>query len=175
DYWEYEWDKKLSMRAKFCWLINLAYVSISDAKPWWFSSLEVLSKRFNVGVWMISKGMQELRKLNLIDVEYSPMDSKDPENRSAKSYKVLPLYDPEWLEKEWEKLILKYEEGTVQEARGLAEIVFEENVPEIVEDIIKEIDRLGITKVKAAFDIIAKKNIDNPKRCYQYLKGILRD
>ena len=122
-YWEYGWDKKLPMRAKFCWLINLAYVNISDTKPWWFSSRDVLSKRFNVGVWMISKGMQELRKLNLIDAEYSPIDSKNPENRSAKSYKVLPLYDPEWLEKEWDKLILKYEEGMVQEARVLAEVV----------------------------------------------------
>jgi hypothetical protein len=101
------------------------------------------------------------------------MKSKDPKNRSAKSYKILPLYDPEWLEKEWDKLILKYEEGTVQKARGLAEIVFEENVPVIVEDIIKEINRLGIKKVKKAFDIIDKKNIDNPKRCYQYVKGIL--
>lgn len=173
DYWEYGWDRRLSMRAKFCWLINLAYVSISDAKPWWFSSLEVLSKRFNVGVWMISKGMQELRKLNLIDAEYSPIDPKNPENRSAKSYKVLPLYDPEWLEKEWDQLRLKYGEKSVQEARKLAEIVFEENVPEIVEDIMKEIDRIGIEKVKNAFNIIAKKNIDNPKRCYQYVKGIL--
>ena len=173
DYWEYGWDRKLSMRAKFCWLINLAYVSISDARPWWFSSRDVLSKRFNVGMWMISKGMQELRRLNLIDAEYSPIDPNNPENRSAKSYKVLPLYDPEWLEKEWDKLISKYEEGTVQKARGLAEIVFEENVPVIVEDIIKEIDRLGIEKVKKAFNIIAKKNIDNPKRCYQYVKGIL--
>lgn len=175
DYWEYGWDKKLSMRAKFCWLINLAYVSISDARPWWFSSLKVLSKRFNVGIWMISKGMQELRRWNLIDVAYDVLEKSPSDKRLAKSYKILPLYDPEGLEAEWDKLRLKYGEKRIHEARKFAEIVFEENFPEIVEDIIKEMDRIGIEKVKAAFSLIAKKNIDNPKRCYQYLKGILKD
>jgi hypothetical protein len=175
NYWEYGWDRKLSMRAKFCYLILLAYAGISDAKPWWFASRDVLSKRFNVGIWMISKGMQELRKWNLIDVAYDELGQDPGKGRLAKSYKALPLYDPEELEKEWDSLILKYGGEKVQEARTLAEIVFEENAPAIVEDIIKEIDRLGINKVKEAFDIIAKKNIDNPKRCYQYVKGILRN
>jgi len=172
-FWDYGWDKKLSMRAKFCYLVNLAYAGISDAKPWWFASREVLSEKFNVGIWMISKGMQELRRQNLIDVAYDELGQNPAKGRLAKSYKVLPLYDPERLEKEWDKLILKYGEERVQEARGLAEIVFEENVPVIVEDIIKEIDGLGIKKVQKAFNIITKKNIDNPKRCYQYVTGIL--
>lgn len=174
-YWEYGWDRKLSMRAKFCYLINLAYASISDARPWWFSSLEVLSKRFNVGVWMISKGMQELRRQNLIDVAYDELGQNPSKGRLAKSYKVLPLYDPKDLEKEWDGLNLKYGEDKVRSARKFAEIVFEENAPEIVEDIIKETDRVGIDKVNKAFDIVAKKNIDNPKRCYQYVKGVLRN
>ena len=70
---------------------------------------------------------------------------------------------------------MKYGEERVQKARKFAEIVFEENVPEIVEDVIKEIDRTGAEKVKKAFKLIAKKNIDNPKRCYQYVKGVLRN
>ena len=173
DYWEYGWDRKLSMRAKFSWLINLAYVSISDAKPWWFSSREVLGKRFNVGIWMISKGMQELRRFNLIDAEYSTMDPKNPESRSAKSYKVLPLYDPEWLEKEWVKLEALYGNDKLKKAKEFADIVYKENDSEIVEDIIKNINTFGEKQVKKAFDIAAQKQPDNPKRCYLYVKAII--
>lgn len=173
NYWGYGWDRRLSMRAKFCYFINLAYVSISDAKPWWFASLETLTKRFNVGKWMLSKGMQELRRLNIIDVEYPPLDKEGPQRRLAKSYKLLNLFDPAWLESEWDKLELLYGADNLNQARDFAKIVYEENDPEIVEDIIKRINAFGKKQVKAAFDIVAKKNPDNPKRCYPYVKGII--
>jgi len=173
NYWRYGWNKRFSMRAKFCYLINLAYVSISNAKPWWFASREVLSKRFNVGKWMISKGMEELRRVNIIDVEYPPLDRKNIEGRLAKSYKVLNLYDPAWLEGEWDKLEMLYGAGNLKRARRYAGIVFEENDPEVIEDIIKRMDIFGEKQVKMAFDIVAKKRPDNPKRCYLYVKGII--
>jgi len=34
-------------------------------------------------------------------------------------------------------------------------------------------DTFGERKVKMAFDIVAKKRRDNPKRCYLYVKGII--
>ena len=172
-YWSYGWNRKLSMRAKFCYLINLAYASISDARPWWFASREILSKRFNVGKWMLSKGMQELRRLNLVDVEYPPLDKKGTQRCLAKSYRLLNLYDPAWLEAEWDRLELLYGENNLKKARDFAEIVYEENDPQVIEDIIKRINQFGKKQVKKAFDIVAKKNPDNPKRCYPYVKGII--
>lgn len=173
DYWEYGWNKKLSLRAKFCWLINLAYAGISNARPWWFASRETLSERFNVGIWMISKGMQELRRLNLIDVEYSPIDPIDPTNRFAKSYKLLALYEPAWLEGEWKRLEALYGADNLEKARRFAGIVFKENDPAVVEDVINKINTFGEKQVKKAFAVAAQKRPDNPKRNYLYVRGII--
>ena len=173
NFWEYGWSRKLSMRAKFCYLINLAYVSISNAKPWWFSSGDVLSERFNVSKWVISKGMQELRRENLIDVAYDSPKGNSYKTLLAKSYKVLPLYDPEWLEAEWDRLELAYGSKSLNKAREYAKIVFKENDPQTVEDIIIMMESFGEESVKNAFAIVAKKSTSNPKKNYAYVKGIL--
>ena len=175
NYWEYGWDKQLSHRAKFCYLINLAYVNISNSKPWWFSSLDVLAERFNVSEWVISKGMGELRSLNLIEVAYDTPKEGDYKGLLAKSYKTLPLYDPEWLETEWDRLELLYGAKKLNKAREYAEIVFKENDPKVVEEIITLMDSLGEEQVKKAFAIVEKKSVGNSKRCYAYVKGILRN
>jgi cardiolipin synthase len=173
NFWEYGWSRKLSMRAKFCYLINLAYVSISNAKPWWFSSGNVLSERFNVSKWVISKGMQELRRENLIDVAYDSPKGNSYKTLLAKSYKVLPLYNPEWLEKEWDRVELAYGLKSLNRAREYAKIVFKENDPQIVEDIIIMMESFGREPVKKVFGIVAKKSTSNPKKSYAYVKGIL--
>ena len=173
NFWEYGWNRKLSMRAKFCYFINLAYMSISNAKPWWFSSGDVLSERFNVGKWVISKGMQELRRENLIDVAYDSPKGNSYKTLLAKSYKVLLLYSPEWLEAEWDRLELTYGSKSLNKAREYAKIVFKENDPQAVEDIIIMMESFGEEPVKKAFAIVAKKSTSNPKKCYAYVKGIL--
>lgn len=171
-FWKYGWARSLSLRAKFCYLVNLAWVGISDTRPWWNATLKQMSERFRVGEHVISAGMKELQKLNLIDVRYDKLEPPY-KVRLAKSYKLLDLYDPNELQGEWDELELKYGLKRLEEARGLARIVLEENDPVIVEDLIEAIDEYGLKKVKEAFDIVAKKRPDNPKRCYPYVKGIL--
>ena len=173
NYWNYGWDRSFSLSAKFAYLINLAYSSISNARPWWFASLKILSKRFNVSEGTITKGMQELRRLNIIDVEYPPLDETASDRSQAKSYKVLNLYDPAWLEREWERLRQAYCGEELEKAREYAKVVFKENDPQDVEEIMAAINEQGEEVVKEAFAIVAKKNVDNPKRTFAYVKGIL--
>ncbi len=175
NFWGHGWDRQLSHRAKFCYLMNLAYVSISNSAPWWFSSRDVLSKRFNISKWVISKGMGELRSLNLIDVSYDAPKDDSYKSLLAKSYKVLPLYDPEWLESEWDRLELAYGARKLNKARRYAKIVFKENDPKVVREIITMMNSLGGEPVKKAFAIVGKKHIGNSKRCYAYVKGILKN
>ena len=52
-------------------------------------------------------------------------------------------------------------------------IVFEENNPEVIEDIISKTKEYGEKEIKRAFGEIARKNIDNPKRNYIYVTRIL--
>lgn len=173
EYWEYGWASRLSHSAKFCYLINLAYANVSNAFPWWFSSVEVLSKRFNVSKWVIIKGMQELRIANLIDVAYDMPKAGNYASRLAKSYKILPLYNPAWLESEWDRLEAAYGVERRDDARRYAKIVFKQNDPQVIEDIILSVDVFGKETVKKAFDIVARKRVDNSKRCYQYVKATI--
>ena len=173
EFWKYDWIRNLPMRAKLCYLINLAMVSISNAAPWWSSSRETLAKRFNLKVRLISEGMQELRRINLIDVLYDDTKGDSFDSRSAKSYKILPLYDPAWLEGEWNRLKSAYGSESLERAREYAKTVYKENDPQAVEDIINMTNVVGEDKIKKAFVIVAQKHPDNPKRCYAYVRGIL--
>jgi len=175
NFWKYGWNRKLSHRTKFCYLINLAYVGISNSAPWWFSSRDILSERFHISKWVISKGMGGLRSLNLIDVAYDNPEGDSYGSLLAKSYKVLPLYDPEWLETEWDRIEVAYGSKELKQAREYAKIVFKENDPKVVEEIITMTNSLGEKPIKKAFAIVAKKRVDNSKRCYAYVKGILRN
>ena len=175
NFWKYGWGRKLSHKAKFCYLINLAYVGISNSAPWWFSSRDVLSERFNTSKWTISNGMGELRSLNLIDVAYDNPEGNSYGSLLAKSYKVLPLYDPELLEAEWDRIEVAYSSKELKQAREYAKIVFKENDPKAVEEIVAMTNSLGEKSIKKAFAIVAKKRVDNSKRCYAYVKGILKN
>ncbi|MDD5347331.1 MAG: phospholipase D-like domain-containing protein [Candidatus Omnitrophica bacterium] len=168
EYWALGWDKRLSMRAKFCYLINLAYAGISDARPWWFASREVLAERFHTSRGLISAGMQELRRWNLIDVEYPALGAG-----MAKSYKVLGLYDPARLEQEWQRMEERWGAKRLKQARKFAAVVFEENDAAVVEEVIQAMDRMGEKKVAGAFGVVAKKSVDNPKRNYRYVRGVM--
>ena len=133
----------------------------------------VLAERFNVSKWVIGRGMQELRRENLIDVSYDSPKGNSYKTLLAKSYKLLPLYDPERLEAEWDRLELAYGSKSLNRAREHAKIVFKENDSQTVEDIIMMMESFGEEQVKKAFAIVAKKSTSNPKKHYAYVKGIL--
>jgi hypothetical protein len=173
-FFDYGWQRELSMRAKFCYLVCAANNSISDSPPWWSESTKSLSKQFGgVSIFVFQKGMGELRKRKLLDVLYDVL-VKEPDKRLPKAYKLLELYDPNELEERLAYLEEGYGQKRYREARRYAEIVFEENNYEVIEDIIKSMDIYGEDKVREAFSIAAKKRVDNPKRKYSYVVGILK-
>ena len=61
---------------------------------------------------------------------------------------MLSLYDPAWLKGEWDRLELAYGPKDLKRAQGYAKIVYEENDPQVVEDIIKMTNAFGEEKVK---------------------------
>ncbi|MDD5773282.1 MAG: phospholipase D-like domain-containing protein [bacterium] len=173
EYFSYKWDTTLSFKAKFCYLINLYKASQNLDNPKWADAREILSKQFHLNIDTISQGMIELRRLNIIDVEYSSIED-GYESREPSKYKVLDLYDPLKQAEEWERLKRLYGADRFAKAKGFAEVVFEENDPAVVEDIIFLIDEYGIEKYQAAINIVAQKAADNPKRTQSYVVGILR-
>ncbi len=176
DYFTFSWNRLLSMRAKFCYLINFSEANISDTQPYWSKSVKDITKKYgNISRDVIAKGMGELRSRKLIEVMYDDLTDKEYRKRSPKMYKIIKLYDPEKLELELARVAEQYGEKEYKKARKYAEIVFEEYNPQIIEDIILKTKQYGPKKIKDAFAIVAKKNIDNPKRKYTYVVGILEN
>jgi hypothetical protein len=176
DYFNFGWNRQLSMRAKFCYLINFAEANISDTQPYWSKSVKELRPEYgNISRDVIAKGMGELRSRKLIEAMYDDLTEKDYKDRSPKMYKIIKLYDPEKLAAELARVAEQYGEKEYQRARKYAEIVFEEYNLQIIEDIIIKTKQYGPKKIKEAFAIVAKKNIDNPKRKYSYVVGILEN
>ncbi|MDP3042346.1 MAG: phospholipase D-like domain-containing protein [Candidatus Omnitrophota bacterium] len=176
DYFDFGWNKILFLRAKFCYFINLAYSSISDTKPYWSRSVAAITEQFGgIGEGIVYKGMAELRREKLIDVKYDSLTDKPYEKRMPKMYKILRLYNPKELELKLKEIEGKYGKEAYAQARKYAGIVFEENNPEVIEDIILKSKQYGEKKVKKAFGIAAQKNPDNPKRIYSYVVGIIEN
>ncbi len=88
-------------------------------------------------------------------------------------YKILKLYDPKERELRLKGIEEKYGKEAYAKARKYAEIVFEENNPEVIEDIILKTKQYGEKEVKRVFNEVSKKNIDNPKRTYVYVTRIM--
>lgn len=121
----------------------------------------------------ICSGMDELRRKKLIEVKYDELVADKHEERAPKMYKILALYDPKKLESKLKEIKDKYGKEVYNQARKYAGIVFEENNPEVIEDIILKIRQYGQDKVERAFEIINSKNPDNPKKTYSYTVGIM--
>ncbi len=174
DYFNFGWNRILSLRAKFCYLINLSNSDISDTKPFWSKSVEGIAGDFGkVSQDIIKTGMGELRRRRLIEVKYDTLTGKPYKERLPKMYKVLKLYDPKELESRLSDLELKHGKEAYSRARKYAGIVFEENNPQVVEDIILKAKQYGWKTIKKAFAIVSRKNIDNPKRGYSYVVGTI--
>ena len=172
DYFKYGWNRKLSQRAKHCYMINLYMSQEGNGYSWSFSRADIAEK-FELDPWTISYGMNELRSMNLIDIEYSSIE-KGYENRSPAKYRLLKIYDPVENEKAIQKLEEKYNKK-FKTARKYAKIVFKENDPVVIEEIINLILEYPDRIVKAAYKKVGRKAKDNPKRNQYYAVAIIRD
>jgi hypothetical protein len=172
NYFLFKWNQELSERAKFCYLINLA--NAGDGKPYWSGSVKTLTEEFGgVGQDVINKGMGELRRQRLLDVRSEDLAGKLSNERSPNKYRLLDLYNPGERETELNAVELKYGKDIYAQARKYAEIVFEENNPEAITDIITSMREYGEAEVKRVFNEIARKSADDPERNYLYVTRIM--
>jgi len=170
-FWKYGWDKRLSNEAQFCLFIN--FLKSGKEHKQWYSSKKVLEKEFHIGHFLISKGMLELKRWNLIDIIYSST-KEGFDKRLANNYRLKDLYSMDDFEKEVQKLEDKYGKEKVTQARIFAKILLDENNLEHIEDIILLTEQYGLNKAKYAFDKVSKYKIDNPMRSLRYVAGILK-
>ena len=175
EYWKYGWNKKFSFRESYCYFI--ARCKAGGAKGHiWRDHIIGLSKEFNINRNTIGKGMQSLRTLNIIEIDYSAyLPEEDFRRRDASLFKLFRLYSPEILEKDKQRVRELYGKRRFEEAERYAKIVFKGNDTQVIEDIIKKIDEYGAEQVKEAFKVVSAKSTANPKRSYRYVVGVLQN
>ncbi len=177
-YWRYNWNKTLTYPAKVMYFINLSYAQTSpDGR---FSiSRKKLSKSHGISESFISDGNQELRRLNLLDIQYSELEDLNFSQRQANRYFVQDLYDPKELKDKLKSLEQKHGTEKLNRAVKTASLVFEENNPKTIQALIDLEDQCGESIVQETAKKIQEKNSDNPKRSAGYLintvKSIWKD
>jgi hypothetical protein len=152
------------------------YTEASDIKPFWSKSVLTITRQCGgVGQDVINKGMGELRRRQLLEVRYDVLGGKPYDASRPKMYKLLKLYDPAQAAAELAQVEQKYGAKEYAQARKFAAIVFEENDPKVIEEIIGLVQEHGLKKVAEAFAEVGSKNIDNPKRSYGYVRGMIKE
>ena len=67
-YWLYGYDKTLSFKAKYMYLVSLLEASSSDRNPYWFRSVKDLARKYHIGEKTVSGGTKELEDANILEV-----------------------------------------------------------------------------------------------------------
>jgi hypothetical protein len=91
EYWQKGYSDKLSMRAKYMYLICLYEAACSTRYPLWFRSQKDMSKIYGISDTTISLGMQELEDKGLIEIIRDKPTPPDFSDRKANVYKMIPL------------------------------------------------------------------------------------
>ncbi len=174
EYWSYGWNKTLSFPEKYCYLINLCESGSSRGRLW--SNYFIgLTKKYNISRNTLLRGMQGLRRLNIIEMEYSIYSLEEGViKRAPLRFRLLGLYSPQVLDKEKARLSKLYGSERFKKAANYAEIVYKGNDIQVIEDIIEKMDEYGIDEVDRAFQIVSQKSAGNPIRSYKYVVGILQ-
>jgi hypothetical protein len=173
-YWAFgRWQKKLSFPGKVMEILNLHYSAISSMRPRWSVSEPTLASRHGVSIWFLQQGIVELRRANLLDVDYDSLPEKSVVARRPSIYSPLPIYDPLILDKKWAELEARYGKDMVSRARNCAALVLKDCDWRAVEQFIGLEKKYGKEKIEKAASIIKLKAVDNPHRSVGYFTGII--
>jgi len=167
-YFTYNWNKTLPFSAKVTYIIGLGNSSLSPTPPTWFASRDKLSEKFGVSKWFLSQGNTQLKRLNLLEIEYAPIEPGNPKERLANRYIPNPLYDQERHQQRIQALEDEYGPRRLKRAQELAAIVYEENDTNALETLIILEDQYGKDIIQEGINVVASKEESNPKRSIAY-------
>jgi hypothetical protein len=166
-YWIYGWQKRLSFAAKVLSVLGSHYSGISPMRPRWSMAAVTLASRHGMSIWFVQTGTVDLRRANLLDVEYDELLEK-PDHRRPNIYTPLAFYDPKQLDSKWSGLESRFGKEVTGRARDYAALVYKDSDWRAVEQFISLEQRYGREKVEAAAEIIKAKSPDNPRRTVGY-------
>jgi hypothetical protein len=168
EYWSWGWCRKLTLSGKVMLLINRKYSAASRSRPRWCLSAKSIAEQTGVSVWVVTDGTTDLRRSNLVDVEYSPNDLDSIQDRFPNTYTPKPFYDPAALDRAWTDLEKRHGAEKLARAQKCAALVYADSDADAVERFISLEEEYGREKVQRAYDELAQKRPDNPRRTVGY-------
>lgn len=157
-YWDYGFYKKLSFPAKYMFLVSLAEAQKSGRNPYWFRSVEDLSRIYYISERSISNGVTELEKENILEVyRHKPEEPGEFDNRPANNYRFNPLQSQEEFQKALQALSGKYGADITGKACELSGQLNEPKDLEKIEIYIMLIQAYGYERVKQVNSEVSSK------------------
>lgn len=173
-YWSQGWNRRLSHPAKSFFLISQYESAKSPLRPRWSAARKTLANRYHIRAGNLTEGITELRRLNLLEVDYSPnVPTQKP--RQASIYIPNELNDPDAWEQLLDELKAKHGVEKVERARSAARLVYEDNDLPGITALIDLENTYGRPRVDSALKIVGQKNPDNPLRSLPYLIGTIKN
>lgn len=173
-YWKYNWNQKLPFQAKVLYLVLLNYSESSQSGKVSISR-EQISKERGISESFVSDGTKALRRLNLLNIQYSELEDQKYEQRRPNIYTLKDLYNPEENIKQLKLIEQKHSNDKFKRAFEIAQIIFEEHNSKTIEALIDLENKYGESIVQEAAKKIAEKNPDNPKRSAGYLINTIKN
>lgn len=174
-YWTLGWNRRLSFAGKTVFLISQYESEVSTRRPRWSAAQKTLSRRYGVSLGFLSQGVTDLRRNNLVEVDYAPFASNVVKPRRPTIYTPNPLYNPADLDKKMEELKSKFGAEKFARAQAAAATVYEDSDTKGIKELIDLETEFGQSKVDTAVKLLAQKNPDNPARTLGYLIGTIRN
>ncbi|MBK8871973.1 MAG: hypothetical protein IPN19_13305 [Elusimicrobia bacterium] len=173
-YWSQGWNRRLSHPAKSFFLISQYESAKSPLRPRWSAARKTMANRYHIRAGNITEGITELRRLNLVEVDYSP---NVPRGRPRRASIYIPnsLYDPEEWDRSLNELKAKHGVEKVERAQSAARLVYEDKDLTGITALIDLENKFGRARVDAALKIVSQKNPDNPLRSLPYLIGTIKN
>ena len=125
-------------------------------------SRKQISDTFNISESFISQGTMELRKKNLLQVQYDKLEEKRFDERLSNTYTPKELYNPQELKRRLKNLEEKHGKDKLNRAVKTASLVFEEQNPKTIEYLIDLENQYGPQLIQQASQKIQDKSPDNP-------------
>lgn len=174
--WRYGYMGKLSLAAKFAYLICLAEREKSDRGPSWRVSGPDMAERYSGTVDTIRRGLLELEQENLLRIIRSDVPpGKTFADRAPNLYALLPLLSDDEIREQWEELAEVHGKAELEQARGLALKLGRANNPEVVDNLARVIDRYGYAPTLKATEQVAAMVRDNPRRHVGYIVALIQN
>lgn len=175
EYWDYGFNNNLNFAEKYMFLVCLAEVQRSTFNPYWFRSIQDLSRIYHISEHSIVNGVTGLERENILEVERDrPEGREDFNERLANRYRLNPLRSKEQFRQELDALSEKYGTEVTAQARELSAQLGEPKDPEKIETYAGLIKTYGYARVKAVNSEVIAKRLESGFRSLEQVILLLK-